>query len=379
MSGAQPERYRPPERERTRRYRLPLALGLAFGVAVLGAVRFLVPSSLPLGLQPASGLHDDMLAAARLMAQATEAIREGRLARGLAIDPVYDPNRTGIIGLEHSSITTTYGDLEAKRTTTNPNLAALIVKLLHQAGVRRGDWIAVGASSSFPALIVASLAAARAMGLEVSLIGSLTASMWGANDPGFTFLDMFSHAREVLPYEITALSIGGELDSGGGIGEEARASLRDRITASGAVFVDEPDFEANVRLRMDLHRPPVPGARPAAFINIGGGETNLGRSAEVLKLRPGLSVISELPPPAQRGVLYAMAAEGVPVIHLLSIKTLALRYGLPWDPIPLPQPGQGQLYREADAVRGRWVYALAALVYAAVLVVVFLVFRKPAA
>jgi hypothetical protein len=34
-----------------------------------------------------------------------------------------------------------------------------------------------------------------------------------------------------------------------------------------------------------------------------------------------------------------MAAQNRPCIHLLFVKGLALKYGLPWDPIPLPTPG----------------------------------------
>ncbi len=36
-----------------------------------------------------------------------------------------------------------------------------------------------------------------------------------------------------------------------------------------------------------------------------------------------------------------MVARGVPVIHLLYIKGLVESHGLPWDPVPLPAPGQG--------------------------------------
>ena len=43
-----------------------------------------------------------------------------------------------------------------------------------------------------------------------------------------------------------------------------------------------------------------------------------------------------------------MAAAGVPVIHLLNVKGLCERYGLPWDPRPLPASGgNGPLYRRA--------------------------------
>jgi hypothetical protein len=47
---------------------------------------------------------------------------------------------------------------------------------------------------------------------------------------------------------------------------------------------------------------------------------------------------NSIPPKAERGVLFEMAARNVPIIHLLYIKGLALQYGLPWDPIPLPEP-----------------------------------------
>ena len=39
-----------------------------------------------------------------------------------------------------------------------------------------------------------------------------------------------------------------------------------------------------------------------------------------------------------------MADMGIPVIHLLYMKGLVGRYGLPWDPKPLPEVGQGEIY-----------------------------------
>ena len=109
---------------------------------------------------------------------------------GVPIDAVVDVNRTGLIGLGSSPITTSLGNLEAKRTTTNPDFAALVVMLLDQAGVRRGDAVAVGASGSFPALTVAALCAAESLGARALVIGSLGASEWGANDPRFDWLSL---------------------------------------------------------------------------------------------------------------------------------------------------------------------------------------------
>ena len=110
-----------------------------------------------LALRPARGptLRDEMLQASTLMAAAEAAVRDCRVKAGVAIDPEADPNGTGLVGLETSPITTSLGNLGAKRTTTNPNFAGPVAALLAEAGVRSGDTIAVGASGSFPALIIA--------------------------------------------------------------------------------------------------------------------------------------------------------------------------------------------------------------------------------
>ncbi|HYA48649.1 MAG TPA: hypothetical protein VEG35_03025, partial [Burkholderiales bacterium] len=115
------------------------------------------------------------------------------------------------------------------------------------------------------------------------------------------------------------------------------------------------------------------GRRIGAFVNVGGSCANIGTNAEVLKLRPGLVDDVFVPGPAERGVLQEMAARRVPVIHLLNVKGLCERYGLPWDPRPLPTPGAGALYRR-PALRGRvvtWLSAAYILLMAA-----FLVSRK---
>jgi hypothetical protein len=77
-----------------------------------------------------------------------------------------------------------------------------------------------------------------------------------------------------------------------------------------------------------------------AFVNIGGSWANIGTNAEILTLRPGLTRRLFIPGPADRGVIQAMAKAGVPVIHLLNVKGLCERYGLPWDARPLPEAGR---------------------------------------
>jgi poly-gamma-glutamate system protein len=311
----------------------------AYAAAALSAAYLLLALTMP---SPSPAARAEIVEASRLMARATAAVKDCRVSRGIAIDPSADPNGTGLIGVEQSAITTSAGRLEAKRTTTDPAFAGLVASLLREAGVRRGDVVAVGASSSFPALIVATLAAAKVMGVEPLVISSLGASQWGANVAEFTWLGMEECLRRAGLIDVVpiARSVGGEGDGGRDMDPSGRSALAGEIRAGRAPFIQEPDLERNVARRMALYREHA-GPRPIkAFINVGGSWANLGTDAEVLKLEPGLARDVFIPPPSRRGVIQAMAAAGVPVIHLLNVKGLCERYGLPWDPRPLPLPDE---------------------------------------
>ena len=314
-------------------YALCLLSAAAFGLVKIAAEK-------PLALRA------EMRRAAELMVQATAAVAACRGAAGVPLDPAADFNRTGLIGLEASPITTSLGNLAAKRTSTNPNFAALAVHLLREAGVKKGDAVAVGASGSFPALVVAALCAARTMGVTPLVIGSLGASEWGANDPRFDWLaiEQCLGRSGLLSFETLALSLGGDGDVGRDMSPDGRARLAEEARSSGLPFLDIPDLEKNVAERLELYRRAAGASGIKAFVNIGGGYANLGTDSEILKVSPGLASFSHIPPAERRGVIFAMAARGVPVIHLLYVKGLCDRYGLPWDPRPLPAPGEGRLY-----------------------------------
>jgi poly-gamma-glutamate system protein len=280
------------------------------------------------------------------MQDASSFLKKCREDRHGILENPADINKTGLIGIEFSAITTSVGSLEAKRTTTNPNFAGLLVYLLHEAGVKRGDSIAVGASASFPALIVAVLSASKAMGARPLVICSLGASQWGANDPDFHNLDMLEclwngRIFESKPY---AFSLGGDRDVGEDIENEIRDVLIKDIDGTGLFFLQEPDLKNNVKERMRIYKEAAGESGIKAFINIGGSYPNMGIDSSVLDVKPGLTRIKIIPSEAKRGVLQEMASHNIPVIHLLFIKGLAKQYGLSWDPVPLPQPGEGQFY-----------------------------------
>ena len=334
----------------------PVRLGTSTAILVAGllSLAYLLGMAI-LPPAPSAALRAEMTAAADLMARAENAIKSCREGRGVPIDPSADPNGTGLIGVERSAITTSAGRLEAKRTTTNPAFAGLVVWLLHEAGVRRDDVVAVGASSSFPALIVATLAAARVAGAEPLVISSLGSSEWGANVPEFPWPAMEDCLRTagILDVDPIARSIGGEDDDGNDMDPSGRSLLASVIRAGGDVpFLEEPGLERNVARRLALYREKA-GRRPIkAFVNIGGGWADMGTDPEVLRLAPGLARRVAVPPPSRRGVIQTMAAAGVPIIHLLNVRGLCERYGLPWDPRPLPRPAEGPLYRRAPAALG---------------------------
>lgn len=317
-----------------------------------------------------------MRQASEIMKNAMDVLREYQRERGIFLDEKTDPNQTGLIGLKFSPITTSLGNLEAKRTTTNPNMAGGVVYLLKQAGVEKGETVAVGASSSFPALIVAVSAASKAMNLRLLVISSLGASQWGANRTDFHWLRMQQCLKEqgVLDIEPIALSLGGESDRGEDMSAEGRSLLEEEIRKDGIFFLEEPNLEKNVELRMRLYEEKAANLEIKAFINIGGSWSNMGTDSEVLKLKPGLNRIQRLPSPEKRGVIHGMAARGVPVIHLLHVKGLVRRYGLPWDPSPLPTPGEGEIYQMIRQKQPTFIF-LAALYLCLVLMVMIFIHK----
>jgi hypothetical protein len=139
---------------------------------------------------------------------------------------------------------------------------------------------------------------------------------------------------------------------------------------SGIYFFREPDLRRNVEAKMRLYEEKAGHDKIKAFINVGGSWSNMGEDAQVLKLKPGLSKIKTFPPVEKRGILYEMAARKVPVIHLLYIKGLVRKYGLVWDPVPLPEPGDGKIYQLAKEKQAAFLF-LAALYFLFVILVLF--------
>ena len=209
---------------------------------------------------------------------------------------------------------------------------------------------AVSFSSSFPALNIASLCAVHTLKLKPIIISSIGASMYGANDPLLTWLDMERVLREkgILPYISKASSLGGIAETKGGLDEKGIEFGLDAIRRNGIPYLDESGIETvrkDIERRLAIYDQAFGGKRPAAFINTGGPLTSLGNSPEAYSLSNGLLRKVPFSKHPERGIIFRMAEKDIPVIHLLNIKGLAHRYGLPIDPVPLPPVPSGGIMK----------------------------------
>ncbi|MDR1827872.1 MAG: poly-gamma-glutamate system protein [Methylobacteriaceae bacterium] len=307
----------------------------AAAVTVLAALIILEARGLP---EP-SPLERLERQAAVTMEQASAVVRAAREASGYPIHDVLDPNRTGLIGLEYSDITTTEGSLIAKRTSTNPAFAAVVARMLSDGGVKRGDRVAVNMSGSFPALNIAVLSACKALELEPRIISSVGASNYGANVPGLTWLDMERLLNDagLFPYRAVAVSLGGVVETGGGIDGTGIELGLEAVRRHGAPLLEEGDYRTVVAA-MDNRQRIFDAAGPvAAFISVGGSLTSLGWVPEAARLEAGL--LRRVPASADpaRGLIFRYVERGIPAVHLLNVARLAERNALPVDPIPLPR------------------------------------------
>lgn len=272
------------------------------------------------------------------------AVDSTRRARGLMPANPSPVRWHALLGDDYTPITTTLGALSAKEASTNPAWAAVMVDLLDEAGVGPGDVVGVLASGSFPALTIATLAAVQELGAQSYVAVSLGASTYGANGRLATWLDIEDWARGAGAVSVAQelVSLGGENDNGGGMDDEGRAWLQAALARHGRTAMVPRDLDEAVAARLAFLDVP----RLAAVVNVGGGQAALGRCPHVEPLPNGLwpaGIACDCP---GRGVATRLYAKGLPVINLLSIRDLAMQYGLD------PEPGRD--YRDTgrpDVVR----------------------------
>jgi len=302
--------------------RLYVILGVAV-LALLFARNVLVKRS-DRGDAPA------MLRAEALAEQWFDIIEARKQQAGIVSEVPQTFKHSAMLGQEWSEFTTTLGSLEAKRTAANPRFAALMIRMLHDAGVDSSSTVGLVLSGSFPTLAVTSLAAVQTIGARAIIFSSLGSSSFGANQPGATWLDMEAWLAKDggLRYRSALVTMGAEGDSGGGLSEEGLEILRRTADRHGVVLSVFTSIEEAIQSKEEL----LVSAGPDILVNIGGNQTSLGICEHASTIPTGLVRHPLHCSDPGRGLIERFSSHHIPVVHLLNIRDIASRYDLPLLP-----------------------------------------------
>jgi poly-gamma-glutamate system protein len=306
---------------------VPIAAGIllttGLGVLAVGAV------SPPrwLASRASESAADGEQAASSAETRWRNAVNAIAAARGVTADEA-------LIGHETSPLVTTLGDLEAKRVSVSPAWPRTLAREFHRVGLKRGDVVAASFSGSFPGINLAVMSASQSMGLELIAISSVTASSWGATDPGFTWPEIEARlaAAGLVRRATVAVSAGGDGDRALDLDDEGRSlarSIAERCARELHARLLEPaDFDDAVRGRLDAFRAARAGRPIAAFVNVGGTQAALGRTTAILRVQNGWLGRTPFDSSPGRGLVARMVEQGIPVLHVLNVRDLAARWGI---------------------------------------------------
>jgi len=152
--------------------------------------------------------------------------------------------------------------------------------------------------------------------------------------------------KNIIPYKLLAISMGGYLDQAEGMFyPDSQDTIKKIVQDSGTLVIDADSIEENILQRMQLYRAASNGKPIKAFVNIGGATPNYGDTNASITYPNGLVINGpKIPDHPERGLIFEYQNLGIPIIHLLNIRDLAVKNGLPIDPTPLPEIGEGGVY-----------------------------------
>lgn len=260
-----------------------------------------------------------------------------REERGVSSHPVEDPWRTGFIGVEWSSITTTLAPLSAKRTAADPLWGVYAARQFRGLGLGKGDSVVLLSSSSFPGLVFSLLAAADTMGLKVLWIHSLGSSTWGANRLDFSWpvLATVLRTEGFLTRKADLYTLGGREGIGLDISPEGRTLLMKSAGEEGVPIFTAPTLGELIDAQMER----ILSWTPRLLITVGGGSSLFGEgggereSPQGGYYEPGAREWA----PFCGGVAERSLREGIPVLHFLNLRTMGALVGIPYDGEPSPR------------------------------------------
>ena len=327
--------------------------------------------------------YTQKLEAAELTNDAFEFTQRFFMSKGYLCKTMGDVSCTGLIGLSMTEITTDSGDLYAKRSSVNPNMAAIFVEWLSELNLKEGDAVAVQATGSYPALDIAMLAAIKTLKLKPLIIFSAGASQFGANRPGFTWPDIYHNLveKDLFDYDILGITLGGSHDNGYGMTPGAILKLNAAIKRNGYKVINIPYNDAtntSIATRMKMYKEAAGGDdKIKAYINVGGNMASIGlkqpqiKSSDINSINENkkskksttssddesiiklpsfpTGVIKSLPPEYKtvNSIAVDFLKEGVPVINVRDINSSIIKkYGMIYNPSTVTPPGHGAVFAQ---------------------------------
>jgi poly-gamma-glutamate system protein len=297
------------------------------------------------------------------------------MSKGFLCRDIGDVSCTGLIGLSMTEITTDSGDLYAKRSSVNPNMAAVFVQWLSELKLKKGDVVAVQQTGSYPALDIAMLSAIKTLELKPLIIFSVGASQFGANRPSFTWPDIYKNlvSEGLFNYDVLGITLGGSRDNGYGMTPAAILKMNDAIKRNGFETINVPyrnATETSIKTRVAMYKKAAGDEKIQAYINVGGNMASIGlkqpktkvveteegkkKTVEnnVLKLPSFPSGVTRKLPTGYEGVRSVAVdflKEGVPVVNIRDIgSSIVKKYGLTYNPASVSQPGQGAAFSQKN-------------------------------
>lgn len=315
--------------------------------------------------------YREKLAAANLMERCLRAYQDATAEKGIFEESYKDPRLDAIIGQQFSLITTETGIFEAKLVGANPNFAAVVVDLLGQAGVGKGDLVAVGYTGSNPGVNTAVLCACEALGATPVTIASVGTSWWGASNPEFTWVDMEAllNQRGLVHSLPLAASLGGINDLAVGLSQVGRQLMKDAVQRHDLTLIEAGSVPASIERRDHLYYEAAGGRPYKAYVNVGDGIASLGHLENAGLIRNGLNRRLPLQNYPARGLVHRFNSANVPVIHFYDIEALSREYGLGGPQVPLPPVGFGAVFM-AERYNLRVAGIAAVLAIAAIVILV---------
>ncbi|MGF6905559.1 poly-gamma-glutamate system protein [Fusobacterium sp. PH5-44] len=289
--------------------------------------------------------YDRMIEASQNMQKISDKIKEEKIKRKYVIDPHIDINMTGLIGEEYTGITTTLGNIEAKRASVNPDFSAIFVKLFLELGLKKGDYVAANLSSSFPGLNLSLISALDTLELNGVLITTIGASSYGGNIIDFNYLDMeyflFSSGS------IRNRSIGFSLGGSGDIGSEFPDDLKNEIIMKNKnrdlQFFYNEDLDDNINERYQYYKK---NGEIKAFVNIGGNILSTKGEVDIDNKKILITVENTV----KNGLIGKFLQNKIPVLYLLGMREISNYYKIPYDQKGEYKIGMSQIYYEKNNI-----------------------------